>query len=1094
MSLLLSSIRRAALLGAVLVSAATASAQTRLLRFPDVHGDRVVFTYAGDLWLAPTSGGDAVRLTTHPGQELFAKFSPDGAWIAFTGQYEGDEQVYVVSSRGGVPKELTFYPARGPLAPRWGYDHQVYGWTPDGSAILFRSWRYGWGLSETRLFTVAKDGGLAKPLPMPVAGAGDVSPDGTRVVYSPLFRDFRTWKRYQGGWAQDLFIFDLKTNDLVQVTDHPRSDRDPMWVGDTIYFTSDRDGTLNLYAYDVGTRETRKLTTSTTWDVRWPSADPDGRIVYELGGELRLFDTRSGTDRPIPIRVPTDAIPARPSHRNVADFIEGFELSPKGKRALIVARGDVFTVPAEKGPTRNLTASSGAHDKWASWSPDGKQIAFLSDRDGEEEIYLVPQDGSSPPEQLTDGGHAMRYRLRWSPDGGRIAFSDKDGQIYVVNVTTREIVQVANERHGQVNDYEWSPHGGYLAFTLTDDSGFGSIYIWSAADGVLHRVTGEAFNEFSPAWDPAGNYLYYLNDRQFQPQIGAFEWNYVVDRETGIYALALRKDVAHPFPPESDEVELEETEKKSEGEKEKESSEETAPIGIDFDGLAERSVRVPVEDDNYGSLSAIEGHLLYVRSGPFYYGRPSDIKPSLRIFSIKERKESVLAEGISGYALSSDGKKVLVRQGKELNLYDAAPNGTGSKKTVSTAGLFADIDPRAEWVQIFNEVWRRYRDFFYVENLNGYDWDELRHQYGALLEFVGHRSDLNYVIGEMTAELNNSHSYISGGDFEIPERPKVALPGARFELDEASGRYRITEIFPGQNEEERYRSPLTEIGVDVSPGDYVLAIDGVELSASESPYKELRYKADRPVRLTVNDRPTMDGARDVSYRPIPSEADLLYLDWVRRNRERVTKMTDGRVGYLHIPDMGPNGIREFIKWFYGQIRKEGLVVDVRHNGGGNVSQMLIERLRRELLATGFSRTDESATTYPAVVFYGHLVCVLDENSASDGDIFPAMFRQAKLGPLVGKRSWGGVTGITNRGPLIDGGTVNVPEFGFTTVDGKWTIEGHGVDPDIVVENDPASVIAGRDPQLERAVEEVLRAIDAEPRKLPERPAPPVRTK
>ena len=1080
---------------ALLVFAASASAQTKLLRFPDIHADQVVFTYAGDLWLAPVAGGEARRLTTHPGLEVFAKFSPDGRFIAFTGQYDGDEQIYVVPSAGGAPRQLTFYPARGPLAPRWGYDNQVYGWTPDGAAILYRSWRDGWGMSGSRLFTVASGGGLPVALPMPKAGAGDFSPDGERAVYSPLFRDFRTWKRYQGGWSQDLYIFDLESHELVQVTDHARSDRDPMWVGEVIYFSSDRDGTLNLYAYDVASKDTSQLTHNETWDVRWPSADEDGRIVYELNGQLQVLDAPSGTVTPLDIRVPTDALPKRPARIAVADNIESFGLSPKGERALFVARGDVFTAPIEKGPTRNLTKSSGAHDKWASWSPDGKQIAFLSDEDGEEEIFLVSQDGSGEARQLTRGGHAMRYRPRWSPDGKRIAFSDKEGRIYVVTVETGEQVEAANDRHGQVSDYQWSPQGGYLAFTLSDDSGFGSIYIWSVSDGNLRRITGEYFNEFIPAWDPAGDYLYYLSDRQFQPQIGSFDWNYLVDRETGIYALALRKDVSHPFPPESDEVSVEQEEPEEEKEEERvEEKDEPSYITIDFDGLGDRVARVPVEDDNYTALAANKGHILYVRGAPFYYGREADTQPSLRLYSLEDRKESVLAEGISGFALSSDGEKVLVRQGNELNLYDTAPDGNGSKKTVSTAGLYVDRDPRQEWNQIFHEVWRRYRDFFYVSNLHGYDWDDLLYRYRPLLEHVGHRSDLNYVIGEMTSELSVSHAYIAGGDYEVPDRPQVALPGARFELDDASGRYRIVKILRGHNEEDRYRSPLTEIGVNVSEGDYVLAIDGAELSPDESPYKHLVHKSDRPVVLTVNDRPQIEGSRDVSVNPITSETSLIYLDWVNGNRRKVTESTGGRVGYLHVPDMGSNGIREFIKWYYGQIRKEGLVVDVRSNGGGNVSQMLIERLKRELLATGFSRNNETVTTWPYVVFHGHMVSILDENSASDGDIFPAMFRQAGLGPLIGKRSWGGVIGITNRGTLIDGGSVNVPEFGFASVDGEWIIEGHGVEPDIEVENDPKSVIEGRDPQLERAIAEVMRRIEAEPKKLPERPAPPVKTK
>ncbi|UCG87872.1 MAG: PD40 domain-containing protein [Gemmatimonadota bacterium] len=1068
-----------------------ATAQTKLLRFPDIHEDRLVFTYAGDLWLAPADGGTAVRLTAHPGLELFAKFSPDGQWVAFTGQYDGDEQIYVVPSGGGVPRQLTYYPARGPLPPRWGYDNQVYGWTPDGSAVLIRSLRDGWDLSDSRLYTVPLSGGLPQPLPMPVSGAGDLSPDGRQVVYSPLFRDFRTWKRYQGGWAQDLWIFDIETSQAENVTNHPRSDRDPMWVGDQILFSSDRSGTLNLYSYDPASRETAPVTQYTDWDVRWPSADYAGNVVYELGGELYVLDAATSESRPIQVRVPDDGLAMRPSHIQVRRNIEGYSLSPKGERAIFVARGDVFTAPIESGPTRSITKSSNAHDKLATWSPDGSRIAYVSDATGEEEIYVMNQDGSGDPEQLTTGNEGMLFGIEWSPDGERLAYTDKNGKLYVLEVESKRVTEVADERYGLIGGGSWSANGGHIAFTLRDATGFSSIYIWSVADGQVRRITGEYFNEFSPAWDPDGEYLYYIADREYAPMIGSFEWNFVVDRESYIYALALREDVSHPFPPKSDEVSIEEEGEEDEAEEE-EDQDENGYIRIDFDGLAERVARVPVGADNYGGLSANEGNLIYVRGTPFYYGRSAGSRPAIMVYSLEDREATALVEGSGSYTLSSDGSKLLVREGSDYNLYDASPSGQGSKKTVSTSGLALDRVPREEWNQIFGEVWRRFRDFFYVANMHGYDWNALRQQYEPLLEHVAHRSDLNYVMGEMVAELNVSHAYITGGDFEIPDRPSVALPGARFTLDEGSDRYRITRIFTGHNEEDRYRSPLTEIGVDVAVGDYVLAIDGEELSGDENPYRMLRNKADQPVTLTVNSRPDLDGSRQVIYRPVTNEVSLKYLSWVEQNRDRVNRMTEGRVGYMHLPDMGSNGIREFVKWYYGQIKKEGMIVDVRGNGGGNVSAMLIQRLNRELLALGYQRLREDATTYPGTVFLGHLVAILNETSASDGDIFPAMFRQAGLGPLIGKRSWGGVIGITGYGPLIDGGGVNVPQFGWADAEGQWAIENYGVEPDITVENDPASVLAGGDPQLERAIEEVLRRMAEDPRQLPPRPVAPVK--
>lgn len=1080
----------AVVLGAFLVP--VAQSQTKLLRFPDVHGQEVVFSYAGDLWKAPITGGIAVRLTAHPGQELFPKFSPDGSWIAFTGQYDGDEQVYVIPSVGGEPKQLTFYPARGPLAPRHGYDNQVYGWTPDGSAILFRSFRDAdGGRTETALYTVKRKGGLPQQLPMPTAGAGDFSPDGKSVVYSPLFRDFRTWKRYEGGWAQDLYIINLSNLQLTPVSPSKRTERDPMWIGDKIYFVSDRDGTLNLYCFDPKSGSTEKLTNSTTWDVRWASSDNRRFIVYEFGGELRLFDVQANVDRPIPITVPDDGLAARPSWYPADKNIEDFALSPKGERALFVARGDVFTVPVEKGPTRNLTQSSGAHDKHARWSPDGKWIAFISDTTGEEQLYLVAQDGSEKPVQLTQGLAAMLYPPQWSPTGGHLAFADKDGKVYLLDVHKKSYRLIAQDAYSRVRDYVFSPDGQYLAFSLADINGTRSIYIYSLRDDKLVRVTDELFNEYEPAWDPEGRYLYFLSDREFAPQISAVEWNFAGNRMTRIYALVLAQDGKHPFRPESDEVTIQVQQGEGEPQEEKKEDKGTKKfpsVKIDFVNLENRIAPVPLAGENYARLKAVPGFLVYQKNGAPFYGRDSYTKPGVYLYDLKKREESLLVDDASSFALSEDGKKILVEQGKNFKLYDVKPQAKEAK-VISVKDLKVLRVPREEWEEVFREVWRRYRDFFYVRNMHGYDWKAIGEQYAKLLPYVKHRSDLNYLLGEMVSELNVGHAYIDGGDFAIPERPMVALPGARFLLDEKAGRYRIAKIFRGDPFDEKYRAPLAEVGVNVKEGDYVLAVDGQELTQHENIYRLLQHKRD-PVTLTVNGKPSFQGARKVTYRPIFDEGNLLYYEWVKENREKVAALSGGRIGYLHIPDMGANGIYEFIKWYYPQIRKEGLVVDVRSNGGGNVSQWIIERLDNKLLGTRFGNRGDQARTYPYTVFYGHLVCLLNETSASDGDIFPHMFRKAGLGPLIGKRSWGGVVGISSHGPLIDGGRVFVPEQGTNDVDGSWVIEGYGVDPDIEVENDPASVNAGRDPQLERAVAYLLEKIEQEPRKLPNRPPDP----
>ena len=1068
------------------------SAQTKLLRFPDIHGEKIVFTYGGDLWSVSSGGGTAIRLTAHPGVETYAKFSPDGKWIAFTGQYDGDEQVYVMPATGGEPKQLTFYSSRGPLAPRWGFDNQVFGWTKDNK-IYFRSLRDSWTLPVAQLYTVSPEGGAAEVMSMPEAGSGDLSPDGTKMVYSPRSRDFRPEKRYGGGQANTLYIYDLKTNDAKKISDNPRSNRDAMWIGDTIYFNSDKDGKFNLYAYNTGSAKITQVTNYKDWEVRWSSSDNQNRIIYERSGELEIYDVNAKKANKLNIFVPDDGLNKRSRQVSVANMISNYSVSPKGERVLFAARGDIFSAPVEKGGTRNLTKSSNAHDKFPTWSPDGRQIAFISDKSGEEEIWIVPQDGTKPPEQISNGSKAQRYAPQWSSDGKKILFGDKDGRVYILTVASKKLQMIADDRNGLIQDYEFSPKGNFVAFSMTENNGFSAVYIWNSADNKIYRVTPGAFNSFNPTWDTNGDYLYFLSNREFAPQISNSEFNYATNRMTQIYALALRKNVKHPFPYESDEVTLAE-EKTTETPTPAPSPTPAAkpvekPETIDFEGIESRAAKAPLPADNYAGISTNKGHLIYLITPPFYYGRTADSQSSLRIFSFKDRKETMLQQPANGYAISADGSKIIVSANRVYSVLDANPAGDKSKKTVSTNGLITEISPVEEWNQIFNEVWRRYRDWFYVENMHGFNWEQIREEYKKWLPFVAHRSDLNYVISEMSSELTVQHAYIDGGDFNLPPRVQVALPGARFSVDKSANRYRISKIYAGQNEEDIYRSPLTEVGSQAKVGDYILAIDGTDVKADKDIYWYLRGRAETTVTLTVNDKPNLQGARSVTFRPLTNESNLVYLDWIESNRRRVNQLSGGRVGYLHIPDMGANGIREFIKWYYGQLDKEGLVVDVRANGGGNVSRMLIERLRRKVLGVNFRRGAEEGQTYPDGTFMGPMVAILNENSASDGDIFPYMFREAGLGPLVGKRSWGGVVGITNRGNLIDGGVVNVPEFALANTKGEYIIEGYGVDPDIEVENDPKSVIAGRDPQLERAVEEVMKKL-TKPVKLPKRPADP----
>lgn len=1071
-----------------------AFAGTKLLRFPDVCGDKVVFTYAGDLWTASTASGTAVRLTAGPGLEQSARFSPDCSTIAFTGEYGGDDQVYTIAAAGGEPKQLTFYPARGPLPQRWGFDNQVYGWTPDGKAVLFRSWEQSISETNPRLYTVPASGGLPTALPMPVAGIGRYSPDGSKIVYAPKYRDFRTWNRYIGGWAQDLYIYDFAAKSAKNITNDPNTDRDPVWIGDAVYFLADRGAHLNLYRYDTGSGQTKQLTDYQGADARWASGDGKGQIAFEVDGQLHVYDTAKNEDRALDITVPSDLVRTRAEERSVKDKIEDFALSTNGKRALFTARGEVFSVPLKDGITLNLTHTPGAHEREAGWSSDGRRVVYVSDQSGEEAIWARDADGGNA-KQLTSETFGRLYAPRWSPDGARIAFADSNNNLRIVSASGGPAPVVAHELANPYHDHVWSPGGHYLAYSLTDEGDRKPhLHVYDLAAGKSVRVGDARFDSFSPTFSPDGQYLYFLGNREWAPQLSNIEWNFAANRDTGLFALALRKGVANPFAPRNDSAAGED--KKDDGADKKDEGKPKAAADIndkiEFDGIETRLVRAPIDPDNITGFEITKKAILYIVSDGQYYGRDGAFKPKLKSWSFEERKSSDLFEGVDGLAVSRDGGSALVKSDGAYKLLDLGA-AKPEPKEVKTDGLFALVDPKAEYAEIFRETWRRYRDHFYVQNMHGYDWPAIRAKYEPMLAWVGDRSDLNYLLGQMVAELNVGHAYVSGGDLGLPPKPRVGLLGARFELDAASGQYRIAKILQGQNDEERYRSPLTELGVDVHEGDYVVAINGQPLGAQDSPYRLLRTAPGQLVQLTVNGKPGGDGARTALVRPIDSEEPLNYYAWVAHNRDYVAKASNGELGYLHIPDMGADGIREFIKWYYPQLRKQGLVVDVRDNGGGNVSAMIIERLSRKLLGLDYGRGVDFVGTYPNETFLGHLVALCNGTTASDGDIFSHMFKQAKLGPLIGVRTWGGVVGITGWGPAIDGGEIFVPQFASASTEGQYVVEGHGVDPDIVVEQDVAAQLAGKDPQLDRGIEELKKAVQAKPVKLPPRPADPVKT-
>ncbi|MCF7974164.1 MAG: PDZ domain-containing protein [Phycisphaerae bacterium] len=1072
----------------------TRGEEARLLRFPAIHGDQVVFTYAGDLYSVSVRGGVARQLTSHEGFEMFARFSPDGQSIAFTGQYDGNTEVYLIPATGGVPRRLTYTPTLGrdDVSDRMGPNNIVMTWTPDGQKVIFRSRMKSYNSFNGQLYATALTGGLPEELPFPRGGFCAYSPDGKRVAFNRIFREFRTWKRYRGGMADDVWIYDFDSKKTINITDDPAQDIIPMWKDDRIYFLSDRGEhrRMNLYVYDMQTQDTRPLTRFTEFDIKFPSLG-DEAIVFENGGYLYRYDLAAETYDKIEVAIQQDHPTSRSRLVDVADNVRQADISPDGKRAVLGARGDVFTVPAEHGVTRNLTRTSGVHERNAVWSPDGRWIAYISDQTGEDEIWVVAQDGSKPARQVTKNAETYKYRLVWSPDSRKILWADKRLRLRYANARNGQITEVAQSEAWEFNDYAWAPDSRWIVYGRAETEGMNKIYLYSLRDKQSRELTDGWYDASDPVFGSDGKCIYFVSNRDFNPVYSRTEWNHVYQDMSRIYLITLTKDVPSPFAPLNDEVKIKDANDDS-GEDKKDASKEETPkkeaetvtVKVDFDGIKDRIAVLPIEVASYGQLTSVKDDLYYVRSSRGERDR------QLVRYDFKERKETELGS-IGGYTVSADQKKMLVSSGGRYAIIDCPKGKVDMEKPLDLSHLEVELDRKSEWTQIYHECWRQMREYFYVPNMHGVDWEAIRDRYAPLVEHANHRADLNYIIGEMIGELNVGHAYISGGDMPHPQRIDMGLLGAKLSRH-TSGYYRIDHILPGQNWHSGTRSPLTEIGVDANEGDYILAIDGTSTAEVHNLYELLINKAGRQVVLTLNGQPTRKGSREVTVIPTGDQADLYYYQWVQGNIDKVTEATDGKVGYIHVPDMGVRGLNEFVEHFYPQLRKKALIIDVRGNGGGNVSPMLIERLRREIVMIEFSR-DTAPTPEPAAMIYGPLVCLADEFSASDGDLFTYQFKHYQLGKVVGKRTWGGVVGIRGSLPLLDGGDLRKPEFSRYDVTGKaWIIEGVGVEPDIEVDNDPALEYAGVDQQLNKAIEVIVEALKTQEKDIPPLPQYPVR--
>jgi tricorn protease len=1065
---------------ALVASTAGAFAQTnltRLLRQPDIHGDTVAFVYGGDIWLASAKGGEARRLTSDAGMEYFPKFSPDGKWIAFTGDYSGSRQVFVISVDGGMPRQLTFYNDVGSIPPRGGIDNRVLDWTPDGKSILFNPHRLPWSDRMPAHYVIPFEGGMETKLAIPEGSAGSYSPDGKRLAFTHIEREFRTWKHYRGGRAQDVWIFDLTNNSAEKITDTPWTDNQPVWIGDTIYFVSDRpDGArLNLWSYDLKTKQTKKVTNHTDFDVLWPSGDRT-QVVYENGGYIYRFDSASGKDERIPIHVYSDFKTTLPYFQNVQQNIESYSLSPGGARALFVARGDVFTAPAKEGEIRNETQTPGIRERDASWSPDGKWIAYLSDRNmdqqgGDYEIYVRNADGSGGERQITHDARAWRFAPIWSPDSKMLAFSDKDLTLRVVDVASGKVTDVDKDQYGDITHYRWSPDSKWIAYTKLNEARFPSIYVYSVGDAKSYRLTNGRANDQEPVFDPKGRYLYFTSTRDFNLTFSAWEFNYVYTDPQRVYVATLSADGPALFLPQSDEEKATAPPAPEKKEEPKKEEPKGVTVKIDPAGFENRVRAIPGPSGTYDSLVALNNGILYMTG--------DGNQRTLKFYNIDDRKEETIVENIRGYDISNNLEKLIVRTANGYSILAPKPGQKPADSALKLEHLEMKVDPRAEWAQEFTDAWRILRDWFYDPNMHGNDWNAIRAKYGALLPFVANRNDLDYIFGELAGELNAGHVYVSPAPGSGPDRVDNGLLGADIVPD--SGYFRIAHIFPGENWQDSSRSPLTEPGVKVREGDYILAVDGTSTKGVDNFYRLLENKATRVVSLLVNSKPDTAGAHEEKVRPVKKETNLRYLDWVASRRAYVEKASGGRIGYIHLPNTGEEGNRELFKGFYPQVDKDALIIDDRYNGGGFIPDRMIELLDRPVLNYWVRRGTKPGAT-PAYAHIGPKAMLINGYSASGGDALPYYFRKRKLGTIIGERTWGGLIGLSGNPDLMDGGNVSAPQFRFLDTEGMWAVEGVGVSPDIEVYDRPDLVAAGKDPSLEAAVKLLMDELAKNPPK------------
>jgi tricorn protease len=1084
---------------------------TLLLRHPTISATQIVFVYAGDLWSVPRMGGMAQRLTAGTGRASRPVFSPDGTEIAFTGDYDGNADVYVIPAAGGTPKRLTYHPAAD----------EVIGWTRDGTSVLFASSRDSYA-GFSRLFTVSRDGGFPAELPLPIAAEGSYSPDGKEIAYVPLDHAFEIWKRYRGGRASKIWVARLADSSWTAVPRENSNDFNPMWVGGKVFFISDRNGPMSLYSYDTQSKQVAVALRNDGLDFKYASAGPDA-IVIEQFGAIWIFDPQTGAAHKVEIHIEGDEPQLRVRYENVASRISNADISPSGARAVFEARGEILTVPAEKGDIRNLTNTPGADERYPAWSPDGTKIAYFSDESGEEQLFIKNQNGQGEAQKIDLGTPGSFFFFpTWSPDSKKIAYTDKRLNLWYVDLEKKTPVKIFQDRFigpQQIFHSAWSPDSKWLAYTQQEVSHMRSVFLYSLETGKSTRVTDTMSDSFSPVFDRGGKYLYLLSSTDAGPVMDASMLSYDRPVTNYVYIVVLRKDLPSPLTPLSDEeegksgaskadAEKPDAAKADDAEKEKGKGKPPEPVRVDFEKISQRILALPIPARNYTELIPGKEGALFLVEGPVVEPLNGPAASTAHRFELKSRRTDRLVENILALRVSANGDKLLYRMATTPQpggnpapqvwviapLPPApaagAPVSTGplpQAKTLNLATIDVRIEPAVEWKELYHEAFRLERDFFYDPHFHGLDLAGTEKKFAAYLPGVASRDDLNYIFRETMGELTVGHLFVRGGDGG-PEmkRIPVGLLGADYKIE--NGRYRFARVYDGENWNPQLHAPLTQPGVNVAEGEYLLAVNGHKVRGSDNVYSFFEETAGKTTLLRVGPNPDGNGSREVSVVPVESETGLRQLAWVEGNRRKVDELSHGRLAYIYLPDTASGGYTYFNRYFFSQAGKDGAVVDERFNGGGTNTDYILDYLRRALMNYRTTREGQDMTT-PVSLIQGPKAMIINEYAGSGGDAMPWHFRQAKVGVLVGKRTWGGLVGFFGPGEsLMDGGVVTAPSRGFWTPNNQWEVENHGVDPDVEVDLDPQAVRQGHDPQLEKAVNLLLADLEKNP--IPKHTKPP----